>query len=167
MLLSLYSYFRFCFRHIRHIRALFKSILTHIQNPGIFLSQSTFRIQGIFIIIGPRAKIFWEGTARKVLFHENMLMIWSTINILPLVLTYFIICLRNKKELLPSSWKQSHFCVERLVLTAMQLIKEYKSIVNGLIKTISGKTLYKLNPDFLTITILHLNKIWKPTQCCL
>ena len=27
----------------------------------------------------------------------------------------------------------------------MQLIKEYKSIANGLIKTISGKTLYKLH----------------------
>ena len=43
---------------IRHIRASFKSILTytqnlvdpsHIQNPGIFLSQSISRLQGIFI----------------------------------------------------------------------------------------------------------------------
>ena len=34
----------------RHVRALFTSILTHIQSPGIFLSQSTFRLQGIFVI---------------------------------------------------------------------------------------------------------------------
>ena len=44
---------------------------------------------------------------------------WSTINILPLVYTYFIICLRNKKSY---HWKQSHFCVKRLVLIGIQLI---------------------------------------------
>ena len=44
----------------RHIQALFKSILTHIQNflnpwhiqnPGMFLSQSIFRLYGIFTIL--------------------------------------------------------------------------------------------------------------------
>ena len=49
-----------------------------------------------------------------------------------------------------SVWKQSYFCVKRLFI-GMQLIKEYKSIVNGLIKTISDKTLYKL----------HLTNIFK------
>ena len=44
---------------------------------------------------------------------------WSTINIWPLVFTYFIICLRNKKSY---HWKQSHFCVKRLVLIGIQLI---------------------------------------------
>ena len=43
----------------RHIRALFKSILAHIQNylypwhiqdAGIFLSQNIYRLQGIFIL---------------------------------------------------------------------------------------------------------------------
>ena len=34
-------------------------------------------------------------------------------------------------------WKQSHFCVKRLaVLIGKQLIKEYKSIANYMIKTI-------------------------------
>ena len=42
---------------------------------------------------------------------------------------------------------------------------KYKSIVNGLIKTNSDKALYKLHLIkilkflFLTITLLHLNKI--------
>ena len=57
--------------------------------------------------------------------------------ILPLVFTYFIISLRNKKKLSLWLWKQSHFCVKRLVLIGVQLIKEYRSIVNGLTKTIS------------------------------
>ena len=44
---------------VRHVQALFKSILTHIQsflhpwhiqNPGIFLSQSIFRLYVVFII---------------------------------------------------------------------------------------------------------------------
>ena len=63
-----------------------------------------------------------------------MLMIWSTINILPLVFADFIICLRNKKM---SLWflKTSHFCVKWLVVIGIQLIKEYKSIANGLIET--------------------------------
>ena len=64
-----------------------------------------------------------------------MLMIQSTIYILRIVFTYFIICLRNKK-MSPWFWKQSHFCEKRLVLIGMQLIKEYKSNLNGLIETI-------------------------------
>ena len=35
--------------------------------------------------------------AQKILLHKNMLMNRSTIIILPIVLTYFMICLRNKK----------------------------------------------------------------------
>ena len=35
--------------------------------------------------------------SRKILLHKTMLVIRSTINILSLVFTYFIICLRNKK----------------------------------------------------------------------
>ena len=41
--------------------------------------------------------------------------------------------------------KQSVFFVKRLVFFGIQLIKEYKSIVNGLLKTISDRTLYKLH----------------------
>ena len=41
--------------------------------------------------------------------------------------------------------------MKRLAVIGIQLIKEYKSIVNGLLKTISDKTLYKL----------HLTKILK------
>ena len=33
-------------------------------------------------------------------------------------------------------WKQSHFCVKRLVLIGEQLMNEYISNVNGLIKTV-------------------------------
>ena len=44
------------------------------------------------IFLGGRSKI-----ARKILLHKNMHMIRSTINILLLVFTYFIICLRDKK----------------------------------------------------------------------
>ena len=47
-----------------------------------------------------REKTFWSvraKIARKILLYENMLMIQSTINIMPLVFAYFIIRLRNKK----------------------------------------------------------------------
>ena len=52
------------------------------------------------VCIGAREKIFQRDRAkivRKILLHENMLMIQSTIYILRIVFTYFIICLRNKK----------------------------------------------------------------------
>ena len=50
-------------------------------------------------------------------------------------------------------WNQSHFGVKRLVLIGIQLITEYSSIVNGLIKQFkqSDKTLCKV----------HLTKILK------
>ena len=57
--------------------------------------------------------------------------------------------------------KQSHFCVKRSVLIGMQPIKEYKPIVNGLIKAISDKTSFELHLTrihkkmFLTITLLQ------------
>ena len=65
------------------------------------------------------------------------------------------------------SSKQLHFRVKQLVFIGIQPIKEYKSIVNGLIKTIqaTGNTLYKLNltkilkKGFFITTQLHLNKI--------
>ena len=47
MLFSLYSYFRICFRHIQTYMSL---VQAHTPNPGIFLSKSTFRLEGIFII---------------------------------------------------------------------------------------------------------------------
>ena len=82
----------------------------------------------------------WEGLWIQLkLLKNNFCFI-----ILPLVFTYFITGLRNKKISL-SHRKQSHFCVKRLVLTGIQLIEEYKSIVNDLLKTISDKTLYKLH----------------------
>ena len=64
-----------------------------------------------------------------------MLMIRSTIIILPLVFTYFIISLKNKNE--------SHFYVKCLVLMGILLIKEYKSIVNGSIKALYATTCNK------------------------
>ena len=68
-----------------------------------------------------------------------MLMTWSTINILSLVFIYFIICLRNKEKY-HHDFETVTFCEKRLVLIGVQLIKEYQSIVNGLIKTIPDKT---------------------------
>ena len=76
--------------------------------------------------------------------------------------------------ILSLSSKQLHFRVKQLVFIGIQLIKEYKSIVNDLIKTIQAtdNTLYKLNltkilkKRFFITTQLHLNKIWKPTQRC-
>ena len=78
MLLSLHSYFRFCFRLIQAYSSIIQKhthayselcvslayseprhivitkhiqiIPRHIQNPSIFLSQSIFRLQGIFLI---------------------------------------------------------------------------------------------------------------------
>ena len=47
--------------------------------------------------------------APKNLFHKSMLMIWSTINILPLF-TYFIIYLRNKK--CQFDFENSHISVQ-------------------------------------------------------
>ena len=62
-------------------------------------------------------------------------MIQSTINILPLV--------------------------KRLVLIGIQLIKKYKSIINGLIKTTEAirQDLIYTNNKFLTIILLHTSKI--------
>ena len=59
-------------------------------------------------LLGGRARI-----ARKILLHNNMLMIRSTINILPLAFTYFIICLKNKAHY--------HYDFERLALIGIQL----------------------------------------------
>ena len=72
-----------------------------------------------------------------------MLMIRTTINILPFIFTSFIICLRNLKKCY-YDFEQWLFCVKRIVLIGIQLIEENKSIVNNLIKAISQKTLYKL-----------------------
>ena len=58
---------------------------------------------------------------------------------------YAVICLRI--------WKESHLCVKRLVLVSIQLIKECKSIVNGLIKTIEP-----IRQDLITLYKLHLTK---------
>ena len=46
-----------------------------------------------------RSTNYWHRykIPRKALLRKNMLMIQSTINILPLVFAYFITCLRNKK----------------------------------------------------------------------
>ena len=95
--------------------------------------------QKVVEVIDARVKFFRGGRAkiaRKILLHKNRLMIQSKINISSLVFNYFITCLRNKKMSL-WFWKQSHSCLKNLVLIGIQLIKEYKSIVNGLIKTIS------------------------------
>ena len=87
---------------------------------------------------------------QKLLLHKNILMIWSIIKILPLVFTYFITNLR-KKNIVTITLKTVTFCVKQLILINIQLIKEYRSTVNGLIKTILDKALYKL----------HLTKILK------
>ena len=77
--------------------------------------QNTATTIGAATNIGAREKLFrGEGggsranIARKNLVRKNMLMIRSTINILPLVFTYFVICLRNKKMSL-WFWKQISF----------------------------------------------------------
>ena len=52
------------------------------------------------------------------MLYRNILMIWSTIN----RATYL--------------WNEPHICVKRLVFIGTQLIKEYISTINGLIKII-------------------------------
>ena len=86
---------------------------------------------------------------QKLLLHKNTLMIWSIIKILPLVFTYFITNLRKKN--ITITLKTVTYCVKQLILISIQLIKEYRSTVIGLIKTILDKALYKL----------HLTKILK------
>ena len=44
----------------------------------------------------------------KILLHKNILMIRSTNNIFPLVFTYFIMCLRNKKNLVQRQFPQDN-----------------------------------------------------------
>ena len=51
--------------------------------------------------------------------------------------------------------KSVTFCVKR-ILIGIQLIKEYKSIVNGFIKTISDKILYKLHLTKILDTLLSV-----------
>ena len=66
------------------------------------LSSSYNLLHVIVHHIGAREKIYQGGIAeiaRKILLHK-MFMIWSTINILPLLFTYFVICLRNEKNLI-------------------------------------------------------------------
>ena len=69
MLLSLYSHFRFCFRHIQAYSSIIKR-QTHIQNllypwhiynPGIFISQGIFRLQNIFIIHNTILNVFTKA----------------------------------------------------------------------------------------------------------
>ena len=87
-----------------------------------------------YVAIGTKEKISYRGRGKipqKNLFHKKIHIIWSRINILQLLFTFFI-CLRDKKLSL-WLWKQSHFCVKRIVLIGIQLIKEYKPIANGLI----------------------------------
>ena len=62
------------------------------------------------------------------------------------------------------SSKQLHVRVKQLVFIGIHLIKEYKSIVNALIKIIQARdnNFYKLNltkKRFFITTQLHLNKI--------
>ena len=66
--------------------------------------------------------------------------------------------LKKQKKMSLWFWKQSHFCVKRLVPNAIQLIKEYKSVVNSLIKQLkqSGKALHKLH---LSITLFEHHAI--------
>ena len=70
--------------------------------------------------LGDISKIAW-----KILLHKKILNIRSTTTILSLVFIYYIICLRNKKLSL-WLWRNSYFCVKRLVLMDIQLIKEFK-----------------------------------------
>ena len=53
--------------------------------------------------------------------------------------------LHNMLKKLSLTLKTVLFLCKRLVLIGIQLIKEYKSIVNGLIKIISDKTSYKVH----------------------
>ena len=71
----------------------------------------------------------------KFCFITIKLMIRFTINILPLFYLFHNM-LKKRKKLSLWFWKQPHFCVKRLGLIGIQLIKEYRSTVNGLIKTI-------------------------------
>ena len=57
----------------------------------------------------------------------------------------------RKKNIVTITLKTVTFCVKQLILINIQLIQEYRSTVNGLIKTILDKALYKL----------HLTKILK------
>ena len=117
------------------------------------MKRGQWRHSGVFVVnfehvYGRTGENVLEGRAEivpKILLHINLLMIRSTISILPLVFTNFIICLRHKKKILRWLRKQTYICVKRLVLFGTQLIKEYKSIVSGLIKTISDMTLYRLH----------------------
>ena len=47
---------------------------------------------------------------RKTLLHNNILMIRSTINFLPLAFTHFITCLRNKKNVIMILKKAAFLC---------------------------------------------------------
>ena len=100
----------------------------------------------IFSSFKGRAKI-----VRKFLLHKNMLMIRSTINILPLVFTYFIMCLGNKKIIIMAQKTVTFLCktvVNYQYTTKSIQLKKYKSIVNGLLTTASDKILYKLHLIF-------------------
>ena len=98
--------------------------------------KKSFFFRGGCLRVGDISKIAW-----KILLHKKILMIWSKTTILSLVFIYYIICLRNKKLSL-WLWKHSYFCVKRLVLMDIQLIKEFKPNLNCLIKTVLGKTLW-------------------------
>ena len=63
-------------------------------------------------------------------------MIRLTINILPFVFTYFIIFLRNEENVTMILKTVTFLCKTISTYWYTTLIKEYKSIVNGLIKTI-------------------------------
>ena len=66
---------------------------------------------------GSRAQI-----SRKILLNKNILMIRSAIKVLPLIFTYFIICLRDKKNIITTTLKP--FLCKTISTLGMQLIKE-------------------------------------------
>ena len=99
----------------------FSCLISHLSHLKNWIQQKTKNTT----YIGAQEKI-WEREgrskiSRKILLLKNMLMIRSTINILP-HFACFIICLKYKKNY-HYSFEKWHFCVKRLVLISVQLIK--------------------------------------------
>ena len=68
-----------------------------------------------------------------------------------------LIYLRNKKEILRWSWKQSIFFVKRFVLIVMQLIKEHKSLEIAWLKQFKVACRVKTNVTWTTKKVISFH----------
>ena len=104
MLINIFSFIVRSHKIIRYLRKEKKRMgFVFSMNSGSDLLETLYITTSLVCMHKRKGEFSFRGCfgraniSRKILLHKTTLVIRSTINILPLVFTYFIICLRNKK----------------------------------------------------------------------